>query len=89
MKLSNVTFVESWIKEDMVNDKSVLHGFDEPVGTWFASMKVDNEKFGMTKTGKVTVLVSMAFFDLEEMKLSKNQTVEGLDVWFENTMPKR
>jgi hypothetical protein len=28
----------------MVNDKSVLHGFDEPVGTWFASMKVDNEK---------------------------------------------
>jgi hypothetical protein len=48
MKLSNVTFVESWIKEDMVNDKSVLHGFDEPVGTWFASMKVDNEKFGMT-----------------------------------------
>jgi hypothetical protein len=31
MKLSNVTFVESWIKEDMVNDKSVLHGFDEPV----------------------------------------------------------
>jgi hypothetical protein len=27
-------------------------------------------------------------FDLEEMKLSKNQTVEGLDVWFENTMLK-
>jgi hypothetical protein len=28
-------------------------------------------------------------FDLEKMKLSKNQTVEGLDVWFENTMLKR
>jgi hypothetical protein len=50
-------------------------------------MKVDNEKFGMTLERKGNgVLVSMAFFDLEEMKLSKNQTVEGLDVWFENTM---
>jgi hypothetical protein len=30
-----VTFVESWIKEDMVNDKSVLHGSDEPVELGF------------------------------------------------------
>jgi hypothetical protein len=91
MKLSNVTFVESWIKEDMVNDKSVLHGFDEPVGTWFASMKVDNEKVwnDFVKTGKVTGFSIDGFFDLEEMKLSKNQTVEGLDIWFENTMLQR
>jgi len=43
VKLTDVTFVESWIKEDMQFDKSVKYGFDEPIGTWFAAMKVNNE----------------------------------------------
>jgi hypothetical protein len=45
-------------------------------------MKVDNEKSleWLCEKGGNGVLVSMAFFDLEEMK-QKNQTVEGLDVW--------
>lgn len=75
MKLSNVTFVESWIKEDMVKDKSVLHGFDEPVGTWFASMKVDNEQVWneYVKTGKVTGFSIDGFFDLEQINLNKQQ----------------
>jgi hypothetical protein len=45
MKLSNVLLNlglrRIWL---MIN----LFWIDEPVGTWFASMKVDNEKFGMT-----------------------------------------
>jgi hypothetical protein len=42
-------------------------------------MKVDNEKVwnDFVKTGKVTVLVSMDFFDLEEMKLSKTKQLKG------------
>jgi hypothetical protein len=75
MKLSDVTFVESWIKEDMVNDKSVLHGFDEPIGTWFASMKVDNEQVwnDYIKTGKVTGFSIDGFFDLEQINLNKQE----------------
>lgn len=75
MKLSDVTFVESWIKEDMVNDKSVLHGFDEPVGTWFAAMKVDNEQVwnDYIKTGKVTGFSIDGFFDLEQINLNKQE----------------
>jgi len=75
MKLSDVTFVESWIKEDMVNDKSVMHGFDEPIGTWFASMKVDNEQVwnDYIKTGKVTGFSIDGFFDLEQINLNKQE----------------
>lgn len=34
---------ESWIKEDNENDKSNLYNFDAPVGTWFISMKIEND----------------------------------------------
>ena len=78
MKLSQVTFVESWIKEDMVNDKSVKYGFDEPVGTWFASMKVENDEVwnDFVKTGKVTGFSIDGFFDLEKINLNKNENME-------------
>ena len=36
--------VESWLKSDMENDKSISLGLEKdlPVGTWFAGMKVEN-----------------------------------------------
>lgn len=78
MKLSQVTFVESWIKEDMVNDKSVKYGFDEPVGTWFASMKVENDEVwnDFVKTGKVTGFSIDGFFDLEKINLNKQENMD-------------
>lgn len=71
MKLLGVTFVESWIKEDMVNDKSVMHGFNEPIGTWYASMKVDSDEVwnDFVKTGKVRGFSIDGFFDLEKINL--------------------
>lgn len=40
----DVYVIESWIKEDM-EDKSTKYGYgDLPVGTWFVSMKVKNDK---------------------------------------------
>ena len=42
-QIEDVTFVETWIKMDEVHDKSVHYGFNEPVGTWFAAMKVNND----------------------------------------------
>lgn len=71
LKLNDVTFVESWIKEDDVNDKSVKYGFNEPVGTWFASMKVNNDEVwnDYVKTGKVKGFSIDGFFDLEKVNL--------------------
>jgi hypothetical protein len=53
--LSGLSLVESWIKEDMVNDKSAIYGLNDPVGTWMVSMKVMNDDIweNYVKTGKV------------------------------------
>lgn len=76
--IENVTFVESWIKEDATHDKSVAHGFDEPIGTWFATMKVDNDEIwtDYIKTGKVTGFSIDGFFDLEKINLSAEELPE-------------
>lgn len=74
LKLSGVTFVESWIKEDEVNDKSVKYGFNDPIGTWYASMKVDNNEIwnDFIKTGKVKGFSIDGFFDLEKVNLKSD-----------------
>ncbi|MFZ2432481.1 MAG: XkdF-like putative serine protease domain-containing protein [Lutibacter sp.] len=73
VKLTDVTFVESWIKEDMQFDKSVKYGFNEPIGTWFASMKVNNESVwnDFIKTGKVKGFSIDGYFDLKRINLNK------------------
>lgn len=70
LKLQDVTFVESWIKESEI-DKSVHYGFNEPNGTWFASMKVNNDEVwnDYVKTGKVKGFSIDGFFDLEKINL--------------------
>jgi len=70
LKLQDVTFVESWIKESEV-DKSVHYGFNEPNGTWFASMKVNNDEVwnDFVKTGKVKGFSIDGFFDLKKINL--------------------
>ncbi len=52
VNLKDTTVVESWIKEDEVNDKSVKFGIEAPLGSWIISMKVeDSELFKMAKDG--------------------------------------
>jgi len=74
-KLSGVTFVESWIKEDDVNDKSVKYGYDEPIGTWFAMMKVDNDEVwnDYVKTGKVKGFSVEGLLGFEKINLNKSE----------------
>ena len=70
-QIENVTFVETWIKEDEVHDKSVMHGFNEPIGTWFAAMKVNNDEIwnDYVKTGKVKGFSIDGVFDMEKVNL--------------------
>ena len=55
MNIQGLTLVESWIKEDMVHDKSVKYGMDVPLGTWMGAVKVDNDEVweNFVKTGMV------------------------------------
>lgn len=41
--VEDVVVVESWIKTSE-NDKSVSYGLNEPIGTWFIGMKVNNDE---------------------------------------------
>lgn len=53
--IEGLTVVESWIVEDLTKDKSALYNLSVPVGTWIASVKVDNDEIwnDYVKTGKV------------------------------------
>lgn len=72
LKLSDVTFVETWIKEDMQFDKSLKYGFDDlPIGTWFAMMKVDNDvAWEKAEKGEIKGFSIDGEFVLNEVNLS-------------------
>ena len=75
LTLNDVTFVESWIKEDDTHDKSFKYGFDLPNGTWFAVMKVENdETWQKVKNGEVKGFSIEGNFDLEKINLAKNMS---------------
>ena len=54
--IGGLSVVESWIIEDEVHDKSRKYGLEMPLGTWMASVKVNNdeiwEEFVKTKRVK-------------------------------------
>jgi hypothetical protein len=55
MNIQGLTLVESWIKEDMVHDKSAKYDMEVPIGTWMGTVKVDNDDIwnDYVKTGLV------------------------------------
>jgi hypothetical protein len=73
--IEDVTFIETWIKEDDVHDKSVLYGFNQPIGTLFAMQKVNNDEVwnDYIKTGKVKGFsIDGTKFGLEKINLNSN-----------------
>ena len=73
-QIQDVTFIETWIKEDEVHDKSVLYGFNEQVGTLFGLMKVNNDEIwnDYVKTGKVKGFSIDGVFDMEKVNLKSD-----------------
>lgn len=77
LTLSDVTFVESWIKEDDTYDKSKKYGFDLPNGTWFAIMKVENDDvWKKVKDGDVKGFSIEGDFNLEKINLTNNMSLK-------------
>lgn len=75
-EVSETTMVESWIKSDMVYDKSLALGLNKelPIGTWFASFYVNNaELWDKVKSGEVKGFSVEAMVNLEDFNLSKQE----------------
>lgn len=68
-KIEGVTFVESWIVEDVKFDKQNLYGFEYPKGSWLAVLKIDNEDIwnNYVKTGAVQGFSIDGLLELKEI----------------------
>lgn len=72
-KIDGVTVVETWLKEDMINDKSVLYGFDYPINTWMVAISVENESIKeKIKSGEVKGFSIEGFF-AEKQEFSQDE----------------
>ena len=79
-EIKGLTVVESWIVEDTAKDKSALYNLNVPVGTWMASVKVDDAELwqNFVKTGKVKGFSLEGYFadKLENKKELSEQVIE-------------
>ena len=79
-EIKGLTVVESWIVEDTAKDKSALYNLNVPVGTWMASVKVDDAELwqNFVKTGKVKGFSLEGYFadKLESKKELSEQVIE-------------
>lgn len=82
MDVEGVIFVESWVKESMEFDKSMVYGDgykDMPVGTWFALARIDNDEvWEDIKAGKVNGFSIEGHFTDVALKQSKLSTVDDV-----------
>ena len=80
LKLDGVTFVESWIKEHEVHDKSVMKGFNQRIGTWFTIFRVDDDEvLAKIEAGEIKGVSIDGAFELEEnVNLKTDMTLETI-----------
>lgn len=92
-EIKGLTVVESWIVEDTQKDKSAIYNLSVPVGTWMASVKVEDDTIWneYVKTGIVKGFSLEGYFadKLEEKKqLSKQpdlvEQIKNLITDYEN-----
>jgi len=76
--LEGNTVVESWIKEDDVNDKSVKFELGVPVGTWIISMKINDDRtWELAKQGVIKGFSIEGYFT-DKIEMKKEVTAEDL-----------
>ena len=77
-KIEGLSVVESWIVEDTKKDKSALYGFNAEVGTWFITMKVDNEEVWNKVKEKEIKGFSIEGYFAEKVEANKQLTNEEI-----------
>ena len=87
-KINGVTFVESWIVQDSAKDKSAIYGFSYPVGSWVATMKVDDDTIwnDYVKTGEVLGFSIDAMLDLQEINLKSSVNMSEVKETFVDSL---
>lgn len=84
-KVEGVTVVETWLKEDMVNDKSVMYGFDYPINTWMVAISVDNEDIrNKVKNGEIKGFSIEGLFEQKQELSAFEKTKQLLQAHFNN-----
>lgn len=74
-KIDGMTVVESWIIDDVENDKSNAYGFSLPQGTWMISMKADNDQvWEDVKSGKVKGFSIEGYF-ADKLEMAKEEQI--------------
>lgn len=73
-EIEGMSVVESWIIENSKIDKSALHGFELPEGTWMISMKVDNDEvWKKVKEGEIKGFSIEGYFE-SKTELAKHDS---------------
>lgn len=73
-KVTGVHTVESWIVENSKTDKSNLYGYELPVGTWFVTMRVNNDEvWERIKEGELKGLSIEGYFVDKMETLAKTE----------------
>jgi hypothetical protein len=69
--LNGITFVEHWIKEDAIHDKSVKFSKEDlPLGTWCTIFRVDNEEIlNKIESGEINGISIDGEFKFEKVNL--------------------
>ena len=81
-KVTGVSVIESWISESETKDKSNLYGYELPKGTWFVSMRIENDEvWQQIKSGELKGLSIEGYFVNAAEKMSKvgSMVTEGKD----------
>lgn len=81
--VNGITTVETWIVEDSKKDKSAVYGFNYPVGTWVACMKIENEDVwsNYIKEGEVKGFSIEGYFESKDagsIKMSESQLLDKI-----------
>jgi len=74
---TGISVVESWIVEDVENDKSKLYDLNATKGSWVVVMKVDNDEIWKdVKDGTYLGLSIEGIFSDQQVKTSEEQVQE-------------
>ena len=76
ISINGLTLVESWLKIDEQHDKSAAYGLNDPVGTWYVAIKVDNAEIWdeYVKTGKVKGFSIEGFFADKSTVMNRHES---------------
>ena len=82
-KVTGVSVIETWISEDSKKDKSNIYGYELPKGTWFVSMRIDNDEvWQQIKDGTLKGLSIEGYFVDKVQKMAKvgSMVSDGMDL---------